>query len=161
MIDTINLLIESHLALSYTHAFRFYLKGENKQSYFDCIVKEISEELANLDPTTTDSPKTLSSSFFNGLTKVMSFFSSNVIEENPNKSADKITTLNWFKYVTYSDDGMPPTLGEDFIQFQNKLFAQKEAFERLFKDHMPSIKAGLPEMPDEEDMGGFPEFFFE
>ena len=38
---------------------------------------------------------------------------------------------------------------------------QKESFERLFKDHMPSIKAGLPEMPDEEDMGGFPEFFFE
>jgi len=39
------------------------------------------------------------------------------------------------------------------------LIQQKEAFERLFRDHMPSIKAGFPEMPDEDDMGGFPEFF--
>ena len=56
---------------------------------------------------------------------------------------------------------MPPSLGEAFDNFRIRLMTQKEAFERLFKDHMPSIKAGLPDMPEEEDMGGFPEFFFE
>jgi len=73
--DTIKLVMESHLALSYTYAFRYYLKGENKQSYFDCIVEDLTFALEVLDPSTPEPKQNMASSFFQGLNRVMSMFS--------------------------------------------------------------------------------------
>ena len=77
------------MALSYAYAFRYYLKGENKQSYFDCIVQDLSQALEIIDPATPVSPKQNMTSFFSGLSKVFSIFSKDdVKEESPEKVAD-------------------------------------------------------------------------
>ena len=67
--------MESHLALSYTYAFRYYLKGENKQSYFDCIVEDLTQALEVLDPSTPEPKQNLAASIYEGFNRMMSMFS--------------------------------------------------------------------------------------
>ena len=49
LIDIAGLVVAARRSLSYTYPFRYYLKGENKQRYFDFIQGDLEQSLERLN----------------------------------------------------------------------------------------------------------------
>ena len=49
LLDIAGLVVAARRSLSYTYPFRYYLKGENKQRYFDFIQGDLEQSLERLN----------------------------------------------------------------------------------------------------------------
>ena len=74
LVDVANLILRARRSLSYTYALRFYVRGENKQRFFDFIQGDLERSLELLNDKSEQDWLDLLEKDHNGVRQVTSVF---------------------------------------------------------------------------------------